>query len=108
MFAASSAARRRCRPSVALALAAALALSGAPAAAQDPCYADYRAKQDAPLRLHYGTAEVGQPCTVPAAIEALGARLAAAGWTLLDVLGVFGADGLAQREGDAGEFHLRF
>lgn len=93
----------------ALAGAAALAAAlGAPAAAQDPCYADYRAKQDEPLRLHYGTAEVPSDCTVDAATGALASRLEAAGWTLLDVLSVFGADGLATREGDAGEFHLRF
>ena len=84
------------------------ALAPLPAAAQDPCYADYRAKRDGPLRLHYGTAEVGGPCSVSAATQALAPRLAAAGWTLLDVLSVFGQDGLAQREGDAGEFHLRY
>ena len=96
-------------PGRAAALALALAaLAATPALAQSPCYADYRAKQDGPLRLHYGTAQVGAPCTVAAAAQALGPRLAAAGWTLLDVLSVFGADGLAQREGDAGEFHLRY
>ena len=101
------------RPPSARAAACALALGLAalgppPAAAQDPCYADYRAKQDEPLRLHYGTAQVGAPCSVPAATQALAPRLSAAGWTLVDVLSVFGADGLAQREGDAGEFHLRY
>ena len=101
------------RPPSARAAACALALGLAalappPAAAQDPCYADYRAKQDGPLRLHYGTAQVGAPCTVPDAAQALAPRLSAAGWTLVDVLSVFGADGLGQREGDAGEFHLRY
>ncbi len=94
-------------PLAALALALCAAAPG-PAAAQDPCFADYRAKQDAPLRLHYGTAEVPGECTIPAASAALEPRLTAAGWTLVDVLSVFGAEELSAREGDAGEFHLRY
>jgi len=35
---------------------AALALMALPAQAE--CYADYKAKQDDPLRLHYGVAQV--------------------------------------------------
>ena len=39
-----------------LLLAALLALAALPAQAQ--CFADYKAKQDGPLRLHYGVAQV--------------------------------------------------
>ncbi|WP_371061054.1 hypothetical protein [Rhodosalinus sp. 5P4] len=84
----------------------ATALAATPAAAQ--CFADYKAKQDAPLRLHYGTAEIAGQCTPAAAAEALAPRLAAAGWTLLNVVSVFGPEGLAERKESAGAFHLRF
>jgi hypothetical protein len=36
------------------------------------------------------------------------ARLAGAGWELLNVVGIFGADGLEQRRESAGDFFLRF
>ena len=57
-----------------LAVAATLAL---PAHAE--CYADYKAKQDDPLRLHYGVAEVAA-CDKGGAEAELSGRLAAAGW----------------------------
>lgn len=90
---------------IALSLFAALAQ---PAAAA--CYADYKAKQDAPLRLHYGVIEVADAVcagAVPAA-EAVAARLAQAGWELLAVVSVFGPEGLEARRGDAGAYFLRF
>ncbi|MDX1782512.1 MAG: hypothetical protein R3256_14515, partial [Thalassovita sp.] len=47
-------------------MALAFALS-APALAQAECYADYKAKQDAPLRLHYGVAQINGECSPEAA-----------------------------------------
>lgn len=93
--------------SLALATAAFAALAG-PAHAD--CFADYKAKQDNPLRLHYGVAEVPDgACGNPAAAAAaLGPRLARAGWTLLNVVGTFGPEGLAGRQASAGEFYLRY
>jgi hypothetical protein len=78
--------------------------------AQAACYADYKAKQDAPLRLAYGVAEVSDAgCSGPdAAAAELAPRLAAAGWTLLAVLSTFGAEGLEERKASAGEFFLRY
>lgn len=77
--------------------------------AQAECYADYKAKQDNPLRLHYGVAAVpDNACSKPAAAAVLGPRLARAGWTLLNVVSVFGPDGLEQRKASAGEFFLRY
>lgn len=79
----------------------------APASAQ--CYADYKAKQDDPLRLAYGVAEVpDSACDAKAAKKALAPRLEAGGWKLLDVMGVFGPEGLAERKDRAGEFFLRY
>ncbi|MCR9110464.1 hypothetical protein [Marivita sp. XM-24bin2] len=79
-----------------------------PAAAQAACYADYKAKQDAPLRLHYGVAEISEPCTPDSAQEQLKTRLAQAGWTLLNVVSVFDETGLAERKDSAGPNYLRY
>lgn len=73
----------------------------APAAAQAACYADYKAKQDDPLRLHYGVAELRSGCTADDARDELSARLAREGWTLLTVVSVFDEAALAQRGNDA-------
>ncbi|MEM6303705.1 MAG: hypothetical protein AAF744_03235 [Pseudomonadota bacterium] len=72
------------------------------------CYADYKAKQDNPLRLHYGVAQIIGPCTTSSARQQLAGRLAAQGWTLLNVVSVFGEEGLAQRRESAGPNYLRF
>jgi hypothetical protein len=79
-----------------------------PAAATAGCYADYKAKQDDPLRLHYGVAQINGACDAAEAKAELSPRLAAEGWTLLNVLSVFGDEGLDQRKDSAGKFHLRF
>ena len=88
-----------------LIFACALLLSGT---AQARCYADYKAKRDNPLRLHYGVAEVSGACRRGAARDELEPRLARNGWTLLQVMTVFGPDGLAQRKDSAGPYYLRF
>ncbi|NUH65324.1 hypothetical protein HTT03_08485 [Sulfitobacter sp. S0837] len=79
-----------------------------PAAAMAGCYADYKAKQDDPLRLHYGVAQINDACDAAGAKAELTPRLAAEGWTLLNVLSVFGDDGLDQRKDSAGKYYLRF
>lgn len=86
--------------------AAFLALSS-PAQAAD-CYADYKAKQDNPLRLHYGVIQLSGSCKKRAARGEIQSRIAPEGWTLLNVLSVFGPDGLQQRKADAGSYYLRF
>lgn len=90
-----------------LGLAAALALP-LPAAAE--CYADYKAKQDAPLRLHYGVVRLpDRACgSKGAASQEIAGRIGGAGWTLLNVVSIFGPEGLDQRKGSAGEYFLRF
>lgn len=78
-----------------------------PASAE--CYADYKAKQDSPLRLHYGVAQVSDAaCSAQAAKAELAPKLAADGWTLLTVLSTFGPKGLDERKASAGEFFLRY
>jgi len=85
-----------------------LALAASPASAA--CYADYKAKQDTPLRLHYGVAAVSDAACGSAAAAAaeLAPRLAQNGWTLLNILSIFGPEGLEQRKASAGANYLRY
>ena len=92
-----------------LLIATLLLALGGPASAD--CYADYKAKQDDPLRLHYGVAQVSDSACAqgPGAAEAeLAPRLATGGWTLLNVLSVFGPEGLGERKASAGDYFLRY
>jgi uncharacterized membrane protein len=92
------------------ALLAALALSLAsalPAAAS--CYADYKAKRENPLQLHYGVAQVSDgACSPEAAAGEVQSRIAADGWELLTIVSVFDDSGLDARRDSAGEFFLRY
>ena len=72
------------------------------------CFADYKAKRDNPLRLHYGVVEVTGACTVQAARAEIAQRIARDGWQLLNVVSVFGPEGLAERKESAGTYFLRF
>jgi len=90
-----------------LPLIAALALVTA-SSASAACYADYKAKKDNPLRLHYGVAQVSGACDRASARAELAGRLAAKGWTLLNIVSVFGDEGLSQRKDSAGSNFLRF
>lgn len=78
--------------------------------AQAACYADYKAKQENPLRLHYGVIKVDiSPCTMSDTVTSTVAkRLQPSGWQLLQVQSVFDDGGLGKRKQDAGEFFLRF
>jgi len=91
-----------------ISFALALAIGLAQPASAAECFADYKAKQDNPLRLHYGVAQINGACTPGAAASELATRLAQQGWTLLNVLSVFGPDGLAERKSSAGSNYLRF
>ena len=89
-----------------LALVAAMAFA-LPASAA--CYAEYKASKDDPLRLHYGVMEVPDSACDPGAAEAdLRGRLRADGWKLLNVMSVFGPEGLEERKASAGEYYLRY
>jgi uncharacterized membrane protein len=82
------------------------ALLAGPAAAA--CFADYKAKQDAPLRLHYGVIELRGPCDKAAAAGEIASRIAGDGWQLLNVVSVFDESGLDERRQSAGQYYLRF
>lgn len=76
--------------------------------AQADCYADYKAKRDDPLRLHYGVAAIAGDCSKANAKEQLRQRLSDENWQLLNVVGVFEDAGLEQRKESAGEYFLRY
>lgn len=87
-----------------------LGLIIASAPVQATCYADYKAKRDNPLRLHYGVVQVSDAACndrTRAASEAR-ARVEANGWSFLNLVSVFGEEGLAGRKKSAGEYYLRF
>lgn len=78
--------------------------------AQAGCYADYKAKRDNPLNLHYGVVEL--PDTACGSTQAAGGQIATRigvdGWKLIKVMSIFGPDGLNQRRDSAGSFYLRY
>ena len=88
-----------------LALLGALTLATPATAA---CFVEYKAKQDDPLRLHYGILEISTT-SCPGNAQALAAaRLQNGGWTLLTVLGLSTDTPSAQQRANAGENYLRF
>lgn len=78
--------------------------------ARAACYADYKAKQENPLKLHYGVVQVDiSPCAMSDNVTAqVRQKLQSAGWQLLQVQSVFDDSGLGKRKQDAGQFFLRF
>ncbi len=82
-----------------------VALAGTANAA---CYADYKAKRDDPLRLHYGVVEIRGECSANAAAAELEPRLAQDDWQLLSIEGVFDDAGLEERRESAGDYYLRY
>jgi len=77
-------------------------------AAHADCYADYKAKRDNPLQLHYGVAQISGPCTKANAKVQLKPRVAVDDWKLLTVVSVFEEDGLSERSDSAGQYYLRY
>jgi len=92
----------------AMVLAATMVFSLSANAASAACYADYKAKKGYPMQLHYGVMEISGGCSVGAARGEISSRLSSKGWTLLNVLSVFDASGLAKRKQSAGNYYLRF
>lgn len=98
------------RLAVILGASALLGIAALPAAAE--CYADYKAKRDNPLRLHYGVIALpDRACASRDAASAeIAARIAVDDWTLLSVVSIFGAAGLddEKRRASAGDYFLRY
>lgn len=79
------------------------------ASAQAQCFADYKAKQDNPLRLQYGIIELpSQACRSLSAARSYAAPvIARSGWTLLQIESIFDAAELPRRSANAGAIHRR-
>ena len=79
------------------------------ASAQAQCFADYKAKQDNPLRLQYGIIELPQAAcaSVQAAQNYAAPVIARSGWTLLTIESIFDASDLPNRSANAGAIHRR-
>jgi hypothetical protein len=91
-------------------LYALVALVWLAAPAHAACYADYKAKRDNPLQLHYGVIKIdSNPCAMSNRVNStVAGRLKSAGWQLLQVQSVFDDSGLEKRKSDAGKYFLRF
>ena len=79
-------------------------------AANASCFADYKAKQDSPLRLHYGV--ISLPSSVcsskSAAKKTIAKKISRDDWTLLTVIGLFDESGLGERKNSAGAYYLKY
>ena len=77
--------------------------------AQAACYADYKAKQENPLKLHYGIMKFNSvECTASIVQKKVALRLLPHGWTLLNLLTVSRKLPTTQRKENAGENFLRY
>jgi hypothetical protein len=88
----------------------AAALAALPSLVQAACFADYKAKQDDPLRLHYGVVKLSDGACPPqnrAAAE-IAQRIGRDGWQLLNVVSLFDETGVEEKRASAGEFFLRY
>ena len=89
--------------------AAFIAVAALASPASAACYADYKAKREQPLQLHYGVAQVPDgACDPNAAAAEIQNRIAGDGWQLLTVVSVFDEAGLEARRESAGQFFLRY
>ena len=80
-----------------------------PQSAQAACYADYKAKQENPLKLHYGVMKLDSiGCIASVVHEKVALRLLPHGWTLLNLLTVSRKLPTTQRKENAGENFLRY
>ena len=78
-------------------------------AVQAFCFVDYKAKQDDPLKLHYGVMELmDQQCSFEEAQKVVTQRLLLQGWTLLNLLSVSASNPTLQQKANAGENFLRY
>ncbi|TVR46458.1 MAG: hypothetical protein EA386_09970 [Rhodobacteraceae bacterium] len=79
------------------------------AQASAQCFADYKAKQDNPLRLQYGIVELpADACgSYQAATEYARPVIAQSGWTLLQIESLFDEPEFQRRSANASAIHRR-
>lgn len=80
-----------------------------PSTALADCYVEYKAKKDNPLRLHYGIVALDGSCPASGtAVQQAAHRVAAGGWTLLNVVGLSETTPSGNKRANAGDYYLRF
>lgn len=81
-----------------------------PGLAEAACFADYKAKRDDPLRLHYGVVKLtdGDCPDARSAANDIARRIARDGWELLNVVSLFGEGAVEEKRASAGDFFLRY
>ncbi|MCC1494203.1 hypothetical protein [Cognatishimia sp. F0-27] len=80
-----------------------------PALAQAACFVEYKAKQDSPLRLHYGILQIDGACPGGGQTRAITAdRLQRGGWTLLNIVGRSETVPEDNKKANAGAYYLRY
>lgn len=90
-------------------MALSAALIAIPTLGHAACYAEYKAKRDNPLKLHYGVAQLSdEACTAKAASAAMKPRLAADGWILLSIVGLINETEIEGVKANAGDYFLRY
>ncbi|KNG94536.1 hypothetical protein [Pseudaestuariivita atlantica] len=92
-------------------LALCLALAASIGSAEAACYAEYKAKRDNPLQLHYGILQLPSDAAcrnqqrAGAVIER---RIGRDGWTLLSVMSLSTTPPSAEQRSNAGQYYLRY
>ena len=91
-------------------VATAILLAGSSAMADEVCFADYKAKKNDPLKLHYGVIELaGNQCDDERAARAeIARRINVDNWTLLTVVSIFDEREKAGKKRKAGDYYLRY
>ncbi|MCT4557660.1 MAG: hypothetical protein N4A61_06330 [Pelagimonas sp.] len=80
-----------------------------PTGALAECFVAYKAKQDSPLRLHFGVLSLPGDCPSKADATAQASRrLTNAGWTLLTITQLSETPPSLKTKADAGEHYLRY
>lgn len=80
-----------------------------PTGALADCFVEYKAKKDGPLRLHYGILSLSGSCpSASAAARSASGRVAAGGWTLLNVVGLSESTPSGAKKANAGAYYLRY
>lgn len=80
-----------------------------PLAGHAGCYAEYKAKRENPLKLHFGVSEIlDSPCTVETAEAGLTSRLENDGWILLTIVAMIDETELEAVKTRAGAFYLKY
>lgn len=81
----------------------------APSQAAAECFVSYKAKKSPPLQLHFGVVRLGGSCpSQGAAASATAGRIAAGGWTLLNVVSLSETAPSSAERANAGAFYLRY